>query len=238
MISIPGSLSFDKLVMSTPAKSRECQIRIPRPIHSLTHSLTPPSTHLFVHWFVPSLTHSLIHSFIGFPIQSRLQIQLGVQSFYVECSYCYFWTYYLSSKSYCQSFYTCEVMEREGAGIRPRRETKAGLDRVKTPFIFHFGYYFLCSLDKASDKARRHFVLVTNSFFLISLIDRKQSYFLPQITRAKLGRKKYFFFPSAPAFLAARGARMTELRRRKRLLAVYLLDKVSIHTILKYFFNK
>ena len=67
--------------------------------------------------------------------------------------------------------------------------------------------------------------------FLISLINCKQSNLFPQIMRKatvkqigkvnkeglERGRKKYFFFPSAPVFLAARGACMTELRTEKKI---------------------
>ena len=60
MISIPGSLSFAKLVMmsSVPAKS------------------AGDARYAF--------QDSFIHSLIDCPIQSRFQTQLGVRSFYVE----------------------------------------------------------------------------------------------------------------------------------------------------------
>ena len=57
MISIPGSLSFAKLVMmpSAPANSAGMPDTLPK-----------------------------IHSFVYCPIQSLLQTKLGVRSFYVE----------------------------------------------------------------------------------------------------------------------------------------------------------
>ena len=67
MISIPGSLSFAKLVMmsSAPAKSAG----------DVRYASQNPFT----------------HSLIGCPIQSRLQKQLGVRSFNVEYNYiCFF----------------------------------------------------------------------------------------------------------------------------------------------------
>ena len=61
MISIPGSFYFAKLVMmsSASAKSAGRQISVPRSIHS----------------------------FLDCPIQSQLQMQLRVHSFYVERNY-------------------------------------------------------------------------------------------------------------------------------------------------------
>ena len=58
MISIPGSLSFAKLVMMSSASAKsagDARYACPK-----------------------------IHSFVDCPIQSRLQTQLGVCSFYVE----------------------------------------------------------------------------------------------------------------------------------------------------------
>ena len=64
MISIPGTPSFAKLVMrsSAPAKSAE------------------DARHMSQDPFI----HSLIDKSIDLPIQSRLQMQLGVRSFYVK----------------------------------------------------------------------------------------------------------------------------------------------------------
>ena len=81
MISIPGSLSFAKLVMmsSTPAKSAgdaSYSVRVPRSIHSLTdhlsHTISTPiriSTAFFLHQmqqvlplFLQEKTHTCTHT--------------------------------------------------------------------------------------------------------------------------------------------------------------------------------
>ena len=73
MIAIPGSLSFAKLLMmsSFPAKSAG----------DARYMSQDPIFRSFVCLFV---VRFFVRLFVDFPIQSQLQMQLGVCSFYVE----------------------------------------------------------------------------------------------------------------------------------------------------------